>query len=675
MRWHARPFVLGFVPLFFLLTGFIPHASAQYLFLDTNGNGVRDEGDRIDPTGTTTIDIWLQTDRNRDGSVAICASDPGVGLTINSYTVAFDVLGGTVHFGPMQNRLQFSNLPVCFGTYEDTTNATSYHNGWGWNDILPPGKYRLATLTLEVTSGWPSLFVASRRRLQPSDRTSFGTKCDGLDFNNTHELGVEWTDAQGLGSPYADAGDGYEAQVGRPIQFNGASSLEPSGDPLTFSWDFGDGSTGFGATPTHAYAAAGHYTVTLTVSNGTEASIDQTEAIATDPQQPVARAGGPYSGYAGQGVRFSAAASYDPDGDLLLFAWNFGDGGTGSFVSPTHVYAAPGTYVIRLTVSDGTFSDTDQAIASIQDSRTYSPPAAHAGGPYESIVGRPVRFDGTRSADPDGDPLTFTWNFGDGPTSFGSGPTPGHIYQQVGLYMVSLTVSDGQLRNSAITSVTIRSGLPARAFGEQPVPTVVVGPSEAPLVLRVEPVNGSFRLSEADLWGVAMRRSGEHAVAEVYADGPFQTDGDSDGNGVEEFTVTFSGENLARLFGPLPHPIHETVTIAGGLYAGGEFLAQIALNVRQGAASRTVAVAPNPFNPQTLLTFNLTKSGSVTAHLFDVRGRMVRTVYRDQPLPAGTHEMILEARSDHGEQLASGIYFLRLVGPDGSVTKRVAVSK
>jgi hypothetical protein len=164
-------------------------------------------------------------------------------------------------------------------------------------------------------------------------------------------------------------------------------------------------------------------------------------------------------------------------------------------------------------------------------------------------------------------------------------------------------------------------------------------------------------------------------VAEVYADGPFQTDGDSDGNGVEEFTVTFSGENLARLFGPLPHPIHETVTIAGGLYAGGVFLAEIALNVRQGAASRTVAVAPNPFNPQTLLTFNLTKAGSVTAHLFDVRGRLVRTVYRDQPLAAGTHEMILEARSDHGDHLASGIYFLRLVGPDGSVTKRVAVSK
>ena len=57
MCWHARPFVLRFVPLFFLLTGFIPQASAQYLFLDTNGNGVRDEGDRIDPTGTTTIDI------------------------------------------------------------------------------------------------------------------------------------------------------------------------------------------------------------------------------------------------------------------------------------------------------------------------------------------------------------------------------------------------------------------------------------------------------------------------------------------------------------------------------------------------------------------------------------------------------------------------------------------
>jgi len=674
MRWHARLFVLGFVPLVSLLVG-VPQASAQYLFLDTNGNGVRDRDDEIDATGTTTIDIWLETNRNRDGSPAVCESDARVGLTINSYTVAFDVVGGTVRFGPMENRLEFTDTPICFATYEDTTNATSYHNGWGWRDILPPGKYLIATLTLEVTSGWPSLLVVPRRSLQPSDQTSFGTKCDGLDFDNTHSLGNEWTDALGLGPPHANAGSGYEAQVGQPIVFNGTSSLDPGGAPLTYLWDFGDGSTGSGTSPSHAYAAAGHYPVTLTVSNGIGTSTDQTEAIVTDPSQPVARAGGPYSGYAGVAVSFNATASYDPDDDPLTYAWEFGDAGTGTGETPTHVYLVAGTYRPRVTVSDGIFSDTDDALASIQDSRTYTPPVAHAGGPYTSIVGRPVMFNGTRSSDADGDRLWFTWNFGDGSLPVKTGPTPGHIYGAVGLYTVSLTVSDGALQNSAITSATIRSGVPARVFGDEQVPLVRIGPSEEPLTLHVEPIGGSFRLSEADVWGVAMRRAGEQGAEEIFADGPARSDGDSDGNGVEEYLVSFSAESLLRLFGDLTHASHETVTIAGGFYAGGEFLAELAMNVRPGAASGVVAVSPNPFNPQTMLTFSFTRAGPVTAHLFDVRGRMVRTLYRDEPLTAGTHEMVLEARGDQGQQLASGIYFLRLVGPDGPMTKRVVVAK
>lgn len=680
MRWHARLFALcfvplRFVPLCFVLLGIAPVASAQNLFLDTNGNGIRDSGDALQSTGPTTIDIWLETDRSRDGTPATCQSDPsGLGLTINSYTVAFDVLGGTVRWGPMDNRLPFTDLPTRFATYADTTDATSYHNGWGWMDVLPPGRYLLATMTVEVASGRPSIFVVPYRRGNPVDWTSFGTMCDGLDFDNTYKLGGDWTDAQGLGPPQADAGDGYAAQVGQPIAFNGAASRDPKGAPLTFAWDFGDGSTGSGPTPSHAYATAGHFTVTLTVSNGTESSTDQTEAIATDPRQPVARAGGPYSGHAGESVRLSGATSYDPDNDPLSYAWEFGDGGTAAGQVVTHVFAAARTYIVRLTVSDGRLSDTDEAIASIQDFRLWTPPTANAGGPYASIVGRAIGFDGTRSADADGDPLEFTWQFGDGPDSYGFGPVTGHTYAAPGLYTVRLTVSDGTFRNSSLTSATIRQGLPARAFGDTPVPIVRIGPSEAPLQLRIEPVDAAFRLSDADPWGISMRRTTAGGVSDIFVE-TAATEGDSDGNGVKEFTATFTAESLMRLFGDVAHPIHETVTISGGLHAGGEFLATIALNVRAGAAQNEIAVWPNPFNPQTLVTFNLSRAGAVTAHLFDVRGRMVRTVYRDQPLDAGTHEMILEARSDHGSVLASGIYFLRLLGPDGPVTKRVAVSK
>jgi lysophospholipase L1-like esterase len=71
-----------------------------------------------------------------------------------------------------------------------------------------------------------------------------------------------------------------------------------------------------------------------------------------------------------------------------------------------------------------------------------SPPIANAGGPYTGDALSPVAFDGAGSFDPEGQPLTYLWGFGDGST--GIGPTPTHTYATPGNYIVSLTVNDGQ---------------------------------------------------------------------------------------------------------------------------------------------------------------------------------------------------------------------------------------
>ncbi|HEV8129391.1 MAG TPA: hypothetical protein VGQ14_07020, partial [Candidatus Eisenbacteria bacterium] len=92
------------VPLGLLVVLAAVPAGAQYLFLDTNGDGVHDSNDALAPSGPTNIDIWYVTDKNRDGTPAICDVDAGVGLTINSYTVVLHSVGGDVQWGPMQNR-------------------------------------------------------------------------------------------------------------------------------------------------------------------------------------------------------------------------------------------------------------------------------------------------------------------------------------------------------------------------------------------------------------------------------------------------------------------------------------------------------------------------------------------------------------------------------------------
>lgn len=78
----------------------------------------------------------------------------------------------------------------------------------------------------------------------------------------------------------------------------------------------------------------------------------------TGNQSPIANSGGPYSGVVAQNVPFSGTGSFDSDGTITSYAWNFGDGGTGSGVSPTHAYGSAGTYNVSLTVTDNLGAQT-----------------------------------------------------------------------------------------------------------------------------------------------------------------------------------------------------------------------------------------------------------------------------------------------------------------------------
>jgi len=89
-------------------------------------------------------------------------------------------------------------------------------------------------------------------------------------------------------------------------------------------------------------------------------------------QPPVADASGPYSGTAGTPVNFDGSASADPDGSIVSYAWDFGDGNSGAGVSPAHTYAADGNYTVSLTVTDNDgASDTASSSVTIQ---TDAPP-------------------------------------------------------------------------------------------------------------------------------------------------------------------------------------------------------------------------------------------------------------------------------------------------------------
>jgi len=269
---------------------------------------------------------------------------------------------------------------------------------------------------------------------------------------------------QGNQTPVADADGPYTGQAGVAVTFDGSASDDPDGSITTYAWDFGDGNTGSGVTPTHTYATADLYNVTLTVTDNESASdADSTHALIDVSQQPpVADANGPYQGTAGVAVSFDGSASADPDGTIQTYAWEFGDGNMGSGVTPTHTYSETGNYPVSLTVTDNdALSDSNDTTATIGVGNL--PPVADAGGPRNGIVGIPITFSGSIGIDPDGRIVEFKWVYGDGSDSgplvlaaskvaagtaatysaaATSGEDPSHAYDEPGLYYAILTVID-----------------------------------------------------------------------------------------------------------------------------------------------------------------------------------------------------------------------------------------
>ncbi len=168
--------------------------------------------------------------------------------------------------------------------------------------------------------------------------------------------------------PTANPGGLYNGTEDVVINFNGSGSSDPDNDPLTYVWDFGDGSTGSGATTSHTYLWGDTFTVTLIVSDGKGgADTATTTANVTEVNDaPVADPNGPYSGAVGSAIAFDGAGSSDFDNldgttandQSLSYTWSFGDEGTANGTTPTHTYAVASTYTVTLVVSDGIVDST-----------------------------------------------------------------------------------------------------------------------------------------------------------------------------------------------------------------------------------------------------------------------------------------------------------------------------
>ena len=211
--------------------------------------------------------------------------------------------------------------------------------------------------------------------------------------------------------------------------FDARASADPDGTVVSWAWDFGDGITGTGSTPTHVYNGPGPYTVALTVTDNVGGTGTITHPV--DPNAPPV----PVIDVTCDATlcSFDSSTSSDPDGTIASRSWTFGDGGTSTAVAPTHTYATGGTFTVTLVV-------TDDLGASATATKTVGISLTPIATFTSTCTLLDCSFDATGSNDPDGTPITFLWEYGDGTT--GTGLTSTHIYLTGAPVTVRLSVTD-----------------------------------------------------------------------------------------------------------------------------------------------------------------------------------------------------------------------------------------
>lgn len=267
--------------------------------------------------------------------------------------------------------------------------------------------------------------------------------------------------------PLANAGKPQEVCQGESVSFDASESLVDGS--VEYTWDFGDGETGTGATATHTYKAGGKYNVTVTVDDGKGSPVSKSTAgtYVIVNSRPVAELASVEKLCTGDSVTLDASGSSDADGDSLNYTWDFGDGNTVTGKSKvSYKYAKGGTYPVTVKVDDGKGGSCSLATASTTV-KVNTPPTANAGPNLTCCQEQVSSFDGSASSDPDGDSLSYKWNFGDGGSA--DEAKVSHAYEKSGSYRVTLVVDD----NSGTRCSQSASGFTANV-NAKPVPVIQV---------------------------------------------------------------------------------------------------------------------------------------------------------------------------------------------------------
>lgn len=227
-----------------------------------------------------------------------------------------------------------------------------------------------------------------------------------------------------------------------PSGLNYGFADQSLGNPTSWLWDFGDGSTSTLQNPTHTYASPGSYTVCLTATNA--CGSDQVCTTINASCQTTNSAFGYSSNF------LTASFSNQTTGNPISYYWTFGDGGSSTAQNPTHTYPVPGTYTVCLTTTNSCGSDSVCQSVSIV---CPNPVAAYSFSSAQNVTSF---TDGSTNA------TSWFWNFGDGTTS--TAQSPQHAFNAPGNYAVCLTATSPCGSHTVCKNVQISCSTPTASY-------------------------------------------------------------------------------------------------------------------------------------------------------------------------------------------------------------------
>jgi len=710
-------------------------SAAQYMKIISDNPA---DPTRLRASGTTILTITLDTNHDRDGSLQTCNSHSvangcaqaiatGEPLDMFGYTVSLKAVGGTVTWG---------TFTAGDSAYTDILPQISNSTEIEINQFRPPetftpaGLVTIGTLPVTVDSGSPGIQVLiGPGILDPFGfGTGFATECSGDYSRNTYVLGDpadpcgvgtggsgDWFDADGVGSSASATTVSLSNvnninMVGGTTADRAFSAFDPGGNPITFSFtgpgfvtvtpepQAGNTRTGtiHFAPPVHT---SGTFAATLSASaNGATDTRIFTIGVVFYNQPPNLVLLNNIAVTEGATADQTLNAT-DPNGDPVTFALvgstpTFAtvttvDPGHGTATGNLHLAPGPsdlGQHQVEVSASDGFESASRSLQVTVNDNQPPPPPTPPTIDPIGTLSvaeGDTLNF-GVTARDPGGEMISFSFT---GPAFATLTPSPLcgteqhanlHLAPPVGAagsYSASVSATGGTRTATQTFTIQVAAAQARSATYEANVyltgdnQIIRLASRTLTWCAELEPAQSSFQVTDV----VSSSLTAAYGDARIHAVETTTMKG-SGKDGAPRLAGFFGRDDLRGVFAGLPNGKQTVdVLISGNLISGGSFKATVSVPVEKGTQASGRA-SPNPFNPSTAISFELSKPGRVRLRVYNVSGRLVNTL-ADQMMGAGYQEVRWDGTARSGSRVASGVYFYVLETPQGTVKQGLVLAR